>query len=119
MSDFFDFQAGTFANIYKTELGQQLWMFLNEPVSVARMQAVSDVGKPALLGIDNLLISDFQFSERASVTEKDKPQFDRLKQMLGAMVRQVMESRGYKLQSNNVKTPSSKVFYSASLYTKN
>jgi hypothetical protein len=118
MNDFFEFTTKTFSSIYETEQGQKIWKFLNEPTSVARMQAVSDVGKPALLAVERFLIGDYQVQERASVKEKDKAQFDRLKQMLGAMVRQVMEAHGYKLKSNNVKVPDSKVFFSASRYTK-
>lgn len=119
MNDFFEFKTKTFGNIYETEQGQKLWRFLNDPTSIIRMQAVSDVGKPALLAVESRLIDDFQVQERESVQEKDKAQFDRLKQMLGAMVRQVMEDNGYKLQSSNVKVSSSQVFSRASRYIKN
>lgn len=114
----FEFQTKTFTELYESEQGQEIWEFLNSIVAVERMKAVSDVGKPAVLGIDNHLINDFAMPERANVTEENKARFDRLKQMIGAMVRQVMEHHGYKLHSNNVKVPSSKVFYSASLYKK-
>jgi hypothetical protein len=114
----FEFVTKTFGDLYKTEQGQKIWKFLNDPISIARMQAVSDVGKPALLGVESLLIDNFQIQDRESVSEKDKAQFDRLKQMLGAMARQVMEANGYKLHSNNVKVPNSQVFFSASRYTK-
>ena len=118
MSDCFEFTTKTFGSIYETEQGQKIWKFLNKPTSVDRMKAVSDVGKPALLGVEDSLIDSFQVQEKASVTEKDKAQFYRLKQMLGAMVRQVMEAHGYKLKASNVKVPNSKVFFSASRYTK-
>ncbi len=116
MSTSFSFVTKTFADIYATEQGQNIWEFFNESSSVIRMQAVSDVGKPALLAVESRLLSDFGVLERANVADENKAQFDRLKQMMGAMVRQVMEHNGYKLHSSNVKTPSSKVFYSASLY---
>jgi hypothetical protein len=118
MSTDFEFKTKTCLDLYETNQGRALWEFLNEPISIARMQAVSDVGKPALLGIEKSLIDDFSVPTRATVSDADKPQFDRLKQMLGAMVRQVMERQGYKLKSNNIKVPHSAIFYSASLYTR-
>ncbi|HQW54385.1 MAG TPA: hypothetical protein PLU69_10625 [Acinetobacter sp.] len=114
----FKFVTKTFGALYATEQGQRIWRYLNEETSVIRMMAVSDVGKPALLAVESRLISDFGVFERENVTEENKAQFDRLKQMIGAMVRQILEYYGYKLHSNNVKVPSSKVFYSASLYKK-
>ena len=118
MTDFFEFDTKTFRSIYETEQGKKIWEFLKEEKSIDRMQAFSDAGKPALLAIEASLIDDFQVQERASVAKKDKAQFDRLKQMLGAMVRQVMDANCYKLQSNNIKTPNSLIFFSASRYTK-
>jgi len=82
------------------------------------MQAVTYVGKPALLGIEEDLIAKFGIQERLQVKEKDKPQYDRLKQMLGQMARQVMEHHGYIHKASNVKVPNSKIFYSASMYFK-
>jgi hypothetical protein len=116
MSNYPNFETKTFSDIYQSPKGQKIWHFLNEPISIARMQAVSDVSKPALLAIENLLIKKGLISERDAVSEEDKAQFDRLKQMLGAMVRQVLEGNGYQLHASNVKVPNSKVFYSASSY---
>ncbi|MCB1657953.1 MAG: hypothetical protein KDI39_06970 [Pseudomonadales bacterium] len=116
MSNYPNFETKTFSDIYQSSKGQEIWDFLNEAISINRMAAVSDVGKPALLAIESLLIKKGFISERDSVSGEHKAQFDRLKQMLGAMVRQVMENNGYQLHSNNVKVPNSKVFYSASSY---
>jgi C4-dicarboxylate-specific signal transduction histidine kinase len=80
------------------------------------MEAVSDVGKPALLAIEKGLVQKGLISERDKISDENKAQFDRLKQMLGAMVRQVLEGNGYQLHASNVKVPNSKVFYSASSY---
>lgn len=110
------FQTKTFSDIYQSQQGKEIWLFLNEPISIARMQAVSDVGKPALLAIEKGLVQKGLISERDNVSEDNKAQFDRLKQMLGAMVRQVLEGNGYQLHASNVKVPNSKVFYSASSY---
>lgn len=116
--DYPEFKTKTFIDLYKTPQAQKIWSFLNSPLALNRMQAVSDVNKPALLGIEQYLIENHGVPERVTVTESDKSQFDRLKQMLGAMVRQVMEANDYRLQSSNVKVPSSRLFYSASMYCK-
>lgn len=116
MSNYPNFETKTFSDIYKSSNGEAIWDFFNEPISIARMQAVSDVSKPALLAVENLLIQKGLISERDAVSDENKAQFDRLKQMLGAMVRQAMENNGYQLHASNVKVPNSKVFYSASSY---
>lgn len=116
--DYPEFKTKTFTDLYETPQAKKIWSFLNSPFALIRMQAVSDVNKPALLGIEAYLIESYDVPERITITENDKIQFDRFKQMLGAMVRQVMEANGYRLQSNNVKVPSSRLFYSASMYCK-
>jgi phage baseplate assembly protein W len=98
-----------------SDYGPKLWSFLNDPISIARMQAVSDVGKPALLGVERGLINEFKIHAWADAEGKAK--YDRLKQMIGAMVKQIMERTGYRLKSSNVKVPTSTIFYSTSLYT--
>jgi C4-dicarboxylate-specific signal transduction histidine kinase len=118
MENYPAFVTKTHTSLYATEQGEALWQFLNGEISIERMQAVSDVGKPALLAVEPRLIQMFSIPEKGHVAEQDKPQYDRLKQMLGAMVRQVMELNGYQYQSSNIKTPNSKLFYSASLYKK-
>lgn len=117
MNNFPAFQTKTFGEVYATQNGEAIWQLLNDAVSVARMQAVSDVNKPALLGVERLLLTNGYIQKKVDgMPTTEKAQYDRLKQMLGSMVRQVMENNGYKLKSNNVKTPNSDIFFSASAY---
>jgi len=123
MSADFEFVANTFKVLYAEEQGQSIWSHLNTEKSVIRMQAVSDVGKPAVLAVEEGLLNECGVKERVKHTsEQDKStedrHNDRIKQMIGAMVRQVMEHHGYQLHANNVKIPNSKIFYSAASYRK-
>jgi len=113
------FSTNSFRKLYETQEGQKIWEFLNEPMAIERMKTASDLGKPAILGVEKNLLENSFIQEKTLIDEKDTKQFHRLKQMLGAMVRQVMEANGYKLTCNNVKTTNSVVFVSASRYEQN
>lgn len=123
MSIDFEFLPHTFKGLYASEQSQKIWSYLNQERSVIRMQAVSDVGKPAVLAVEEGLLDRQLVLERIkhdSVQDKsdEDKHNDRIKQMIGAMVRQVMERHGYQLHANNVKIPNSKIFYSAASYRK-
>jgi|JI10StandDraft_1071094.scaffolds.fasta_scaffold160715_3 hypothetical protein len=139
MSAKFEFVANTFKALYAEEQGQAIWNYLNTEKSVIRMEAVSDVGKPAVLAVEEGLLSECGVKERVvhglkqgqsdeadsdenkktvRIKSTDDRHNDRIKQMIGAMVRQVMEHHGYQLHANNVKIPNSKIFYSAASYRK-
>lgn len=123
MSADFEFVANTFKALYADEQGRAIWNYLNTEKSVIRMEAVSDVGKPAVLAVEEGLLNECGVKERGkhdsnqAKSDEDKRN-DRIKQMIGAMVRQVMEHHGYQLHANNVKIPNSKIFYSAASYRK-
>ena len=87
-----NYAAGPFRPLAETELGQQLWGFLNEDQVIVRLETATDLGKPAVTGIEGPLLCRF----------REKVVGDRIKQMVGHMVRQVLESRGYCLQQRNV-----------------
>ena len=141
MSIDFEFLPHTFKGLYASEQSQKIWSYLNQARSVIRMQAVSDVGKPAVLAVEEGLLNECGVKERVKHDLKqgqsdeadsdenkktppiesksaDDKHNDRIKQMIGAMVRQVMEHHGYQLHANNVKIPNSKIFYSAASYRK-
>jgi hypothetical protein len=86
------YKADKFADFYSTPLGQALWNFLNQDVIVARMEAASELGKPAVAGIEVPLLEKFG----AAILD------DRPKQALGHMVRQILEARGWVLDQGNV-----------------
>lgn len=128
MSADFEFVTHTFKALYAEAQGRAIWNYLNTEKSVIRMEAVSDVGKPAVLAVEEGLLNECGVKERVihdskqgqsdkGKSDEDKHN-DRIKQMIGAMVRQVMEHQGYQLHANNVKIPNSKIFYSAASYRK-
>lgn len=104
MQDYIPMQ---FARDYDTDLGRELWKTLNNDVVVARMETASDLDQPALKPVEDILLA--QFDEQVLA--------DRTKQMIGHMVRQVMESRGYEHVTTDVRL-NSVPFYKASRYRK-
>ena len=113
-----EFNSKNFVELYQTEHGQKLWQFLNTEKAIIQMKTASDLNKPALLGIEKDLLRSglMHTKEQIETLGIDGKVYDRTKQMLGAMVRQVMESEGYLLHSKNMRVASSKIFYAATLY---
>jgi len=82
-----------FLELYRSELGQALWLFLNEPASVLRMETATYLGRPALEALSPSLQQQFG----PAVFE------DRVKRMAGHMVRQILQAHGYQLDRTGVK----------------
>ena len=80
-----DYDPGPFTNVYHTPLGRDLWNFLNQDSTIRQMQNASDNGRPAVEPLEGLLPDQLR---RPLVGHED---VDRLKQMIGHMVRQVLE----------------------------
>lgn len=113
-----DFNSKQFPDIYPGDKGLKIWDFLNERDTVVRMQAVSDIGKPALLAIEKKLISDFGIIEKENqkqISSEEKLKNDNLKRMIGSMVKQVLEQNGY-VWVKSSKVTNSKLFSTAALY---
>lgn len=88
-----EYDAGSFQTLAETKLGKDLWQFLNREQIVARLDTATDLGNPAVAGVEEPLLAEFG----AAVLD------DRVKQMIGHMVRQVMEAEGYEIEKQNVK----------------
>ncbi|HEX4709701.1 hypothetical protein [Phenylobacterium sp.] len=99
------FDAAQFQKEYATELGRRLWLFLNRDDVVARMETATDLGQPALQAVEDQLLETFGEAVLA----------DRIKQMIGRMVRQVMETNGFEHVTSDVRL-NSVPFYKASRY---
>lgn len=69
-----------------------IWEFLNDPIVIARMTAISRRGLPAILVLD----SEAETIWRELRLARQMSQFSELKQMIGHQVKQVMESCGYR-----------------------
>jgi len=96
---------GSFAKEYATPLGQALWPWLNSTSTVALLESASDLGHPAVAGIEEALLKEFGAPILA----------DRVKMMIGHMVRQVLEIRGWEIEREGV-TMASVPFFKATRY---
>lgn len=85
-----------FASLYDSELGQRIWNFLTRDDNVARLETASQLSKPAVEGIEEQLLAEFREEVLA----------DRVKQMVGHMVRQILEQRDWVLDQTDVKVQS-------------
>lgn len=92
----FVYNPEKFASLYASEFGQRLWAFLVLPENVARLETASELSKPAVEGIEEQLLEAFREDVLA----------DRVKQMIGHMVRQILEQRGWVLDQGDVKVQS-------------
>lgn len=93
MSDL-TYEPGRFADVANTALGRRLWRFLTEPDSVLRLEVASELRHPAVEGVANQLLERFG----------DEVRPDRIKQVVGHMVRQILEARGFALDAQNLRT---------------
>src|SRR5262249_1007236 len=85
-----------FGSLYRSGVGQRLWSFLTRPDIIARLETASELGKPAVEGIEEQLLDVFREDALA----------DRIKQMVGHMVRQILEQRDWVLDQTDVKVQS-------------
>ena len=99
------FDAGTFINEYASAEGQKLWGVLTRRDVVTRMETASDLGHPALLAVEDILLQELG----SVILEK------RFKQMAGLMTKQILEHHGFKHEISGVRL-NSVPFYKASRY---
>lgn len=90
------FDGPSFGDLKDHPKRESLWHYLNEPETKTMMKTASDLGRPALEPLEELLLQRFEVFRIAG------PLRDRFKQMCGAMVRQVMEGEGYEWVRDNV-----------------
>lgn len=90
------YKPDKFASLYESDIGQRLWAFLMQPENIARLETASELGKPAVEGIEEQLLHEFREEVLA----------DRVKQMIGHMVRQILEQRDWVLDQSDVKVQS-------------
>ena len=87
------YRPDKFAMMCKDEGEQAIWRFLNERENVLRMETACYLGRPAIEPLSPMLLQRFGPSIKRV----------RLKQMIGHMVRQILEARGYQLDRSTVK----------------
>lgn len=103
-----DYQAGSFSDVYNTELGKDVWDYLNDDRIKSKMQLATDLGFPAVEGVGNDLFYKFPSVYRN----------DRYKQMIGHMIKQIMESLGYSHYKKNIKCTKQRLYSNGSVYQK-
>lgn len=101
------YNADRFSSTFEKEAGAVIWEFLTGRENIIRMETATYLSRPAIEPMSPLLVQRFGH----------KVSSDRIKQMMGHMVRQIMEQRGYRLQQGNVKiTSDENIFSRASRY---
>ena len=97
-----------FSSTYETEQGAEIWEFLNSRENVVRMETATYLFRPAVEPLSPMLFDRFGAHVK----------IDRIKQMIGHMVRQIMEARGYRIDRNDVRiTRENNIFTRATRYT--
>jgi hypothetical protein len=100
-----NYDPGTFTSLAATPLGCSLWAALTNDAYIAAMTTATALGHPAVAGIESELLRDFGHD----VLD------DRVKQMIGHMVRQIMEQCGFVIDQQKVKIDSIP-FYAGTRY---
>lgn len=103
-----DFEAGSFTDVANTPLAATLWRFLHEDTSIACLETSTYLQRPAIEGLQPRLLAEFG----------DEIKADRIKQMTGRMVKQVMESLGYHLEQPDIDIQNKDLYKTAALYAK-
>jgi len=101
-----NYNAGKFSDLAELQLGKDLWAFLNEKENIIRMELATEFGKTAAESVSKPLLEKFGNDVKVN----------RVKQMIGHMIRQIMEERGYEMGSQNVVVSIKRLFTKASKY---
>lgn len=102
------YEPERYRTTFDNSRGKELFDFMTEPENLVRMETATYLSRPAIEPLSPLLVKRFG-PDIAT---------DRIKQMMGHMVRQIMENRGYRLEQGNVKiTSPGNIFSRASRYS--
>ena len=102
-----EYDQGRFSGTYETQNGPKIWDFLNSRENVIRMETATYLSRPAAEPLSPFLVEEFGEPVRE----------DRIKQMIGHMVRQIMENRGFAFDQSSVRiTTAGNIFTSAARY---
>jgi hypothetical protein len=105
------YEPWKFIELYKTELGQELWSFLNKTENIIRAETAADLRRTSVEALEKPLNEKFEHQFQNIIDEDQKKcerKFLRLKQMIGHMVGQIMTSQGYIKDKQGVILPKKK-----------
>ncbi|WP_228068989.1 hypothetical protein [Marivivens aquimaris] len=85
-----------FASLYTSEPSQRIWSFLTRDDKVWRLETASQLSKPAVQGIEEQLFAEF----------REEILTDRVRQLVGQMVRQFQVQQDWALYQTDVKVQS-------------
>lgn len=100
-----EYTPDKFATTFNSDDGKKLWHVLTQPAIIDRMITASDLGQPALKPVEDVLLEQLGPAILS----------DRMKQMAGHMVRQIMECNGFEHDTDGIRIASIP-FYKASRY---
>jgi hypothetical protein len=103
-----DYEAGPFASLFERPPGTAIWDFLNGERIVGKMEGASFLDRPAVEPIASDLLEEFG----SEILQ------DPYKQMVGHMVRQIMEAHGYRLVRRDVRIFGNVVFSTGACYSR-
>lgn len=101
-----DFDSSYFGDAGRTKLADQLWRFLNSEDSVIRLIVASELRHVALDGVVLALEKKF-----GAVLKEN-----RVRQMVGAMVKQVLAPHGWNVAEKSIKVRFGEYFSVAARY---
>jgi hypothetical protein len=102
------FDGAEFGAFGQSRAARSLWKFLNQPDQVVRLEVASELGHAALDGV----VVDLERKFHKSLRNK------RTKQMVGAMIKRVLESRGWRVGKKGVRVRLGRRFSVAVRYHK-
>lgn len=109
MLDEFEYDPQHFLSAFENPTGRAILEFLTQPNNIIRMETATYLSKPAIEPMSPFLEERF-----AAAVE-----VDRIKRMMGHMVRQIMEYRGYPIDERDVPiTSKGNIFSTAARYTR-
>ena len=100
------YESNHFSDLASTELGISIWSLLNKKDNIIRLETATELKRPAAEAVSTELLNAFGKEVKA----------DRVKQMIGHMIRQIMEARNYHLDNQGVKVKTGGLFTKASRY---
>lgn len=94
------YNPGPFASLFARAPGPGIWAFLNSERTIGKMEAASFLTRPAVEPLASDLLEEFS----SEILQ------DPNKQMIGHMVRQIMEAHGYIIVRRDVRIFGNVVF---------